>query len=200
MSKRIVREDIDRWFDYGINIATRTIYIGSAIHSEDDGEAGVEAALVEKVIKGLHILDSQSAEPINVILNNPGGEVYQGMAIYDALKNCRSHITITVYGQAMSAASIILQAADKRVLSANSRIMIHHGEEGHSSNHPKITRAWSKQYERDEVIMRAILLKVMQAAKPKLTEEELDKMLDFDTIFEPQGAIEWGLADEILGE
>jgi ATP-dependent protease ClpP protease subunit len=157
-SKRINRDDIDKLMDFGLYLPTRTLYIGSVIHSEEEGESGVDAQLTERVLKGLLILETVSKDPINIILNNPGGDVYQGMAIYDALKNCRSHITITVYGQAMSAASIVLQAADKRVLSANARVMIHYGEEGHSSNHPKITRAWSKQYERDEVVMRTMHL------------------------------------------
>jgi ATP-dependent Clp protease protease subunit len=200
MAKRIVREDIDRWYEYGINIPTRTLYVGSARHSEEDGESGMDANLAENTLKGLHILEMLNNEPINIILNNPGGEVYQGLALYDAIINCKSHVTITVYGQACSAAAFLLQAGDKRILSKNSRVMIHYGSEGHPDDHPKVVRAWSKQYEKDEKVMEDILFCRMKEVRTDLTIEELRDMLDFDTIFEPEDAIKNGLADEILGE
>ena len=95
--------------------------------------------MAERAIKALHILDSTAPtgdKPITVIMNNPGGDEYHGMAIYDAIKSCKNHVTIVVFGMAMSMGSIILQAADKRVMSANSRVMIHYGTWG-INDHPK---------------------------------------------------------------
>ena len=46
------------------------------------------------------------------------------MAIFDAIKICRSHVTILVYGQAESMSSIILQAADKRIMMPNSTLYV----------------------------------------------------------------------------
>jgi ATP-dependent Clp endopeptidase proteolytic subunit ClpP len=71
------------------------------------------------------------AEPgrdIHIILNSPGGEVTHGLAIYDFLMELRARghkITITVEGEAASMASVILQAADVRLIGPFSWIMIH---------------------------------------------------------------------------
>ena len=57
------------------------------------------------------------------------------MAIYDAIQMCRSHVTILVYGQAESMSSIILQAADLRVMTPNAHFMSHYGSGGFSTDY-----------------------------------------------------------------
>jgi ATP-dependent protease ClpP protease subunit len=56
-----------------------------------------------------------------------GGEWADGMAIYDSIILCKSYVTIISYGQAESMSSIILQAADNRLLTPNSYFMAHYG-------------------------------------------------------------------------
>ena len=114
--RAIKKESIDRFYDYDIHIETRTLYLGQDI---DDLSA-------ERTIKGLHLLDSSDGN-INIILSSPGGEVYNGMAIYDSILQCKNDVIISVAGWAMSMGSIILQAADYRLLHPNSVIMIHDG-------------------------------------------------------------------------
>jgi len=134
---RMRRDDIMYFMDEGLYIPTRTIYIGSTSIEEGE-ESGVDYLMAEKAIKALHILDSSAAEqPITIILNNPGGDVVHGLAIYDAIRHCRNHVTIKVYGHAMSMGAIILQAADERLMSENSVMMLHYGTnsvDGHTKN------------------------------------------------------------------
>src|SRR5271166_6582243 len=114
---RIVKDDVDRFHDYSIHIPSRTIFMGTENLSETDfEESGVDTSMAERQIKNLHLLDSISKDEITILMNNIGGDVIHGMAIYDAIRSCQSHITIKVLGHAMSMGSIILQAADERLM------------------------------------------------------------------------------------
>ena len=112
-----------------------------------DSESGTDANMAERVIKGLHMLDTSAPtgdKPITIIMNNLGGDWYHGMGIYDAIKACKNHITIKVFGYVMSMGSIIIQAADKRIMSPNSRMMIHYGTSGYYG-HNKDFIKWAKE-------------------------------------------------------
>lgn len=67
------------------------------------------------------------AERIDVRLNTPGGEVFDGVAIYNALRNHPAAVTTYVDGLAASIGSVILQAGDTRVAAKASQVMIHNG-------------------------------------------------------------------------
>lgn len=64
-------------------------------------------------------------DEINLYLNSPGGEIWDGMAIFNVLKRHKAVVTGTVDGIAASMASVILQAADKRLVAEGSTVMIH---------------------------------------------------------------------------
>jgi ATP-dependent protease ClpP protease subunit len=182
--------------DYGLYVPTRTIYMGSEEVDMEIGESGTDAAMAERVIKNLHILDNAASEPITIIMNNLGGYVFHGMAIYDAIKKCRSHITIIGTGQVMSMGSLILQAADKRVLTPSAVMMIHHGYD-HHDNHIKTIRNWVKFGEKFDEILNDIYFKKIKEKNSDFNRKKLDKLLDFDTILLASEAVSLGLADEI---
>src|SRR5688572_25841186 len=108
MSKRHTRDDIDKFHDYNIYIPTRTLYMGSE-YTDDTGESGVDALMASRFLKNLSILEAINQEPITIIMNNPGGDWFHGVAIYDAIKAAKSHVTIKVLGMAMSMGAVILQ-------------------------------------------------------------------------------------------
>lgn len=193
---RINRDDVDKLYDYDIYIPSRTIYMGSVESSMTEGESGVEAVMAERVIKALHLLD-QKDEPITIIMNNPGGDWFHGMAIYDAIKGCQSHVIIKVYGMAMSMGAVILQAADERIMAPNARFMMHYGYmgfEGHSKTFDK----WADENKRINKEMEQILLKKIQVKHPNYTLEDLRKALDHDTILTAADTVALGLADDVL--
>jgi ATP-dependent protease ClpP protease subunit len=75
---------------------------------------------------------SAAFEPLNaagadvhVHINSPGGDVYDGLAIYHSLKHSAANITVHVDGLAASAASFIAMAGDQIIVGRNSRMMIH---------------------------------------------------------------------------
>lgn len=68
--------------------------------------------------------------PINVRLNSPGGDVFDGVAIHSLLARHPGTVTVYVDGLAASAASFIMLAGDRIVSARNAMIMIHDGMTG----------------------------------------------------------------------
>lgn len=67
-------------------------------------------------------------KPVRIILNSPGGSVFASFTLMDEISAVRTrghHVKMQTYGMAASAAGWILQAADERVIGANSWILIH---------------------------------------------------------------------------
>jgi ATP-dependent protease ClpP protease subunit len=141
------RENLDSWFDLNLDLDGRTIYMGSAGKNSEEYESGVDNFMAEFFIKGIHFLESRGNKPITILMNNPGGDWYHGMAIYDAIKTSTCHCTIKVYGHAMSMGSVILQAADHRIMMPNSRLMIHYGYNS-NSGHTKVFEKWADEGKR----------------------------------------------------
>jgi ATP-dependent Clp protease protease subunit len=118
---KFIREDIDRLFEFGVNVATRTVHI--------TGEIDLETTT--KALRGLDLLSSgyHPTNPITIRLCSEGGDVELGMAIYDAIKSCPCHVTIIASGACQSIAVAILQAADRRVVTKECLLMVHDGEQ-----------------------------------------------------------------------
>lgn len=200
MSGKILRDDVSCFQDYDVHVPTRTLYMGSLYVDNYEGDSGVDAHMAERIIKGLHLLDNSASngdKPITIIMNNPGGDWYHGMAIFNAIKACQNHITVIVYGYAMSMGSVILQAADERVMAEDARLMIHYGQDGffgHSKNFEK----WAEEGIRSNKRMESIYLEKIRENHPKYRTDKLRKMLAFDTILSSQETIDLGLCDRIL--
>lgn len=80
-------------------------------------------------VSALEVLDAldqlSDVSDIRLHINSPGGEVYEGIAILNALRNHPATVTAVVDGIAASAASFIATGADAVVMSPNSELMIH---------------------------------------------------------------------------
>jgi len=200
MSRRIIKDDIDKFFDCDIYIPTRTIFMGSASYDISEGESGCDGEMAERMIKALHILDMSAPDgdkPITIIANNVGGDEYHGFAIYDAIKACKNYVTIQVFGHAMSMGSIILQAADERLMAPNSRQMIHYGTWG-VHDHAKTAQKWAKEGEKIDKWMEQMYLARIRQVSPSFTLEKLQKWLDHDTFLTAAESVAVGLADKVL--
>ena len=191
------RSELALWHEYDILPGDRTIYIGSK-SSDETGESGVDYLLAEKVIKNLHILDKRMSDiPITIKMNNPGGDVYHGLAIYDAIKSCRNDVTIIAYGYVMSMGSVILQAADTRIMSPHTRMMIHHGE-GITSGHMLDVQKQADEFKELNFIINDIYLSRIKEKKPRFTMKQLEDKMKFDWYLNAKEAVALGLCDAIL--
>jgi len=183
-------DDIYTFFNSGIYLPTKTLYMGE--------EDGTEHTMVEKTIKGLHILDTVAGgNTITIIMNNYGGDEYYGMAIYDAIKQCKNRTIIEATGYVMSMGALILQAADERIMAPNATMMIHYGSmyfEGHSLD----MKMASKENDRLCKMIEDILLKRIKKKNPDYTREKLQELMKFDKFLTAKEAIKLGLADKLI--
>jgi len=198
MSRRPSRDDLDRFHDYNIYLPTRTIYMGSEFYDPNDGESGTDGAMAARAIKNLHMLDNLADAPITIVMNNLGGDEYACFAIIDAIKQCRSHITVVAMGHAMSAGSLILQAADKRVMGPLAVQMIHYGSWS-CSDHSKTFQRWAKEGRRIDDWMENYYLERIREKHPKFPSSRIKAMLNYDTFLTAQESVDIGLCDEVLG-
>lgn len=197
MTRKVNSGDIERLHEFGLYIPTRTIYMGSVQFDEDSNECGVDAALSERIIDNLLILDNINHDPITILINNVGGDPWHACAIYDAIQTSESKIIGKVYGQAMSAGSIILQAADVRIMAPNSVQMIHYGDWG-AEGHAKTSQKQAKESERIDKWMENIYLSRINEKDSLFKKARLQRMLDHDTFLTAQQSLDLGLCDKIM--
>lgn len=196
MARRTNQDDVYIFHDYGLHIPTRTIQ-----YPAPTGDCDIDQAGVNRTIANLHILESLNQNPITLILNSYGGDVYQALGLYDFIKSMHSEVYIRTIGACMSGATLILQAGDKRSISANTTFMMHVGESSYG-DHSNNVRNWVK-YENSVIVPK---MKEIYAGRmirlPKESNASLSKrintLLDFDTILTADEVVKLGLADEII--
>lgn len=140
---------VELFHEHGLHVASRTIVLDTSYNGEEGVEDGVNHYMATKFLKNLHLLECLGQEPITIVLNTVGGSVCDGMAVYDGIKASSCNITIKVYGQASSMGSIILQAADHRVLSPHALVMYHIGSTGVAGVNPHEALSaikWDKEF------------------------------------------------------
>jgi ATP-dependent Clp protease protease subunit len=111
----------ERSFDiYSRLLNDRIVFLGTPITSE------VANLVVAQLI---HLEADDPDKDISIYLNSPGGDVYAGLAIYDAMQYVRSDVQTICFGMAMSMGGIILAggAKGKRLALPNAKVMIHQG-------------------------------------------------------------------------
>ena len=180
---------VSEFHSHDVHFPSHTIYLGDEINAE----------IAAKTIKNLLMLDATSKNiPITLLINNLGGDTYDGLALYDAIQNCKKEVIGKVYGQACSAASFILQACDSRLISQNGIVMIHYGSFG-MDDHPKIVQQWV-EFQRRHVYARMenIYLERIREKHPNFTHKMIQYRLNFDTIYNATDAVALGLADEVI--
>jgi ATP-dependent Clp protease protease subunit len=72
-------------------------------------------------------LSAAGKAPVYLTINSPGGDAFEGIAIYNLLRDYPGAVTVNVLGLAASAASIIAMAADKILIGEAAFLMIHSG-------------------------------------------------------------------------
>jgi len=193
---RLAKESIDRFYDYDLHIETRTLFIGDSIPENKESDGEIDADVSQRVIKGLHLLTAAAIDkPITIYINSFGGCFYNGMAIYDAIKACPSHITAYVYGSAMSMGSLILQAADNRLIYPNATMMLHDGYDTRVGDVPQTFFNWAEYSKKMRTVMYQIYAD-RSGQKPSFWRRKLSN----DLILTAREAKGLGLVDGIVGE
>jgi ATP-dependent Clp protease protease subunit len=131
---------------------------------------------------------------IRVRINSYGGEVFDGIAIYNALKRHEASVTVEIYGIAASIASIIAMAGDRVIMPANTFMFIH------DPLTVAIGDADDMREIADELEKLASGLVTTYMAKSSKSEKEVKKWMAEDTWFSAADALAAGLADEVTDE
>lgn len=185
MSEKI-RDSISDFHDYGIYLPTKTMTIIGEVDEE----------LFKSVITNLHVLDSISGD-ITIKLSSTGGDLDAGKAIYDAIRGCKNRVRIIGYGLIASCATLIMQAADERVLAPNAKMMVHIGSEGYAEDHVFNVRNAIKSYQADRTWIEDVYLEQIKKKHPRYTRQKLEDLIVFDTYMTPKECLELGLVDSI---
>lgn len=139
--------------------------------------------------------ENTGIERINVRINSNGGDVFDGIAIYNLLKNSGKEVNVEIVGIAASAASLVAMAGNVTMHPA-SQMMIHKCWTfcmGNADKLRKVATQMDKVMESSEVIY-------LEKAGNKLTKEELAKLLDDETYLTAQECLNYGLCDSIQGQ
>jgi ATP-dependent Clp protease protease subunit len=180
--------DFDILIEHGIDIRGRTIYLQGEVDQDN----------IHKFVKLIRYLDKTEGE-IYIILDSGGGDVNLGFAAFDAIKECHNPVEVKVIGIAMSMGSIILQAADSRIMTRHSRMMIHRGQLEVGGHFTDVKRAVQENIEMDKICIDIYFEKIIEK-DPQFKMAQLQKMMDFDTYISAEKALELGLIDQIDGE
>jgi len=131
---------------------------------------------------------------LTVHLNSPGGDIFDGLAIYQALKDHPAQVTVRVDGLAASIASVIAMAADKLIMAPKATMMIHDGwsvAAGNAGELRKLADLLDKQSD--------IIASVYADRSGQPADFWRDRMRD-ETWYNAEEALAAGLIDEIEGQ
>lgn len=120
-------------------------------------------------------LRSVGKNAVTVNINSPGGDMFEGLAIYNLLREHPAKVTVKVMGIAASAASVIAMAGDEILMGTGSVMMIHNAWGMVVGNRHDFADA-SSVFETFDASMASIY-----AARTGLSEKEVGKMLDGPT-------------------
>lgn len=141
------------------------------------------------LVKEIEELD---VDAINVFINSYGGEVAEGLAIYNALRRHKAEVKTFCDGFACSAASVVFMAGSERIMSNASLLMIHNAWMW-TKGDPKELR---KQADDLEKITQASTNAYLNHVN--ITEEELKQMLDDETWLSASDALDMGFCTMIV--
>ncbi len=139
-------------------------------------------------------LQSLETDKLNVHINSYGGDVSEGLAIYNVLKNSQMKITTLCDGFACSAASVIFMAGDERIMNSASLLMIHNAWSYASGN----ANDFRKKAEDLDKITQASINAYM--SRVKITENELKEKMDKESWLTAEEALTDGFATQIMEE
>ena len=179
-----------KYYSLAVEGKEANIYIYGDIVSWPWLESDVSSYTLAKEIESL----SEDVEEINVFINSYGGEVAEGLAIYNALRRHKAKVKTYCDGFACSAASVVFMAGDERIMSNASLLMIHNAWL-YTAGDPNQLR---KDADDLETINQASVNAYM--SRVNITEEALKEMMDAETWIAPADALEMGFATAIVDD
>lgn len=181
---------LDRW-NAGVKAAAesehdRTISVYDAIGYDYWTGEGVTAKRIAGALRAM------GSGPVTVNVNSPGGDMFEGLAIYNLLREHQGEVTIKVLGLAASAASIIAMAGDKVQIARAGFLMIHNAWVMAIGNRNDLEDVAATLKPFDDAMAS------IYAARTGADQAAMAKLMDRETWIGGQSAVDDGFADELL--
>ncbi len=202
----IITPDLYNIHEFNVDSINREIYLHSDLNDNEEGGVDWRSAVVfEKNLRYLNVL---SLEPILVHMHLPGGDWQDCLGIYDAIKASKSKVCIIAYTKVESSSSVLLQAADLRILMPNTNFLIHYGSISVDNEH-KAALSMIQWSEKESQKMIDIFTDKCVSSKIA-TEKNWKRMMvkkhimhqlatKRDWILDAQEAVDYGFADGVVG-
>ncbi len=178
----------ERSFDiYSRLLNDRVVFLGGQVDQET-------ANLI--VAQFVHLESDDPDKDIHLYINSPGGSVYDGLAIYDAMQFIGPDVQTICYGVAMSMGSLLLAggAPGKRLALPNSRILIHQPSGGFQGQSSDI-----EIHARETLALRA-RVDELYARHTGQAIERVHSDMDRDRYFTSEEAVAYGLVDRVIDQ
>ena len=161
------------------------IFLGTPI---DDTVANLICAQL------LHLESENPDKDINIYINSPGGDVLALMAIYDTMQFVKPDIMTICFGQAASAAAVLLAAGTpgKRLALPHARVLIHQpyaGAQGQATDIELAAR---------EILRIRTLLEEVLSHHTGQPQEKIHRDTDRDFVMSAAEAKDYGIIDEVI--
>jgi ATP-dependent Clp protease protease subunit len=139
-------------------------------------------------------LNQISASTIVVNINSPGGDVFDGLAMFADLRAHSARVIVRVQGLAASAASVIAMAGDEIEIAENGFVMIH--------NAWTVALGDQEEFKRMARLLGQIDSRMAKtyASRTGGDVEEIAEMMTAETWFDSEGAVDAGFADRVTGD
>ena len=176
----------ERSFDiYSRLLNERIVFLGTPV------TADIANLIVAQLI---HLEADDPNKDVAIYINSPGGDVYAGLAIYDAMQFIRPDVQTICYGIAMSMGSMLLAggAPGKRMALPNSRILIHQPSGGFQGQTSDI-----EIHAREVLALRARVDEIY-AQHTGQSIERVHADMERDRFFTGEDALAYGLVDRVL--
>lgn len=176
----------ERAYDlYSRLLRERIIFIGT----------GIDDTIANLVCAQMLFLESEDPDKdINLYINSPGGDITGLFAIYDTMKYIKPDVSTFCFGQAASAAAVLLAAGTKgkRYALPHSRVLLHQPWGGVGGQASDI------EIQAREILRMKDILNEMLAQDTGQTVERITQDTDRDFILEAKDAVAYGLIDEVI--
>jgi ATP-dependent Clp protease, protease subunit len=170
---------------YSHLLSSRIVYLGTGIDS------GVANALIAQL---LHLESDNPDMEINLYINCEGGDPSAMLALYDTMRYIKAPVATTCVGQAVAAGAVLLAAGaeGRRAVLPHSRVVLHQPAAQGRGTIPDLILA------ADEVVRVRTQLEEILSRHTGRSVAELRHDTDRDRVFDAAGAVEYGLADQVL--
>ena len=178
-----------RWADAPIaaaDDAANTITIYDMIGEDPWSGGGFTARRMNAALRSI------GAKEITVKINSPGGNVFEGFAIFNELRQHKAKVTVEIMGIAASAASYIAMAGDDIRMGLGSFLMIHNAWGAVIGNRNDLEEAADRLSQIDGAQID------IYEARTGLKRTDIEKYMDAETFFAANDAVAKGFADSVM--